>query len=195
MQKHLVVRVLAGLSLLCSPLVVGAQTPAAVFDGKPEFKEGKALGYFIWRDGDTWKLRWMTFGAAHKFAGRVVVEGGEIESFKRIDPDKERQLIRPGKPGAVVRGPRGRAVGVRPGRAPVVAEKNEDRIEQESETIVRWLTNTNDDLDGVDIKVTRSTRLLRFNLLIDGEARPQEVEIGRNNVKPGESPVRALLRP
>jgi hypothetical protein len=195
MQKHLVVRVLAGLSLLCLPLAGGAQTPAAVFDGKPEFKEGKALGYFIWRDGDTWKLRWMTFGAAHKFAGRVVVEGGEIESFKRIDPDKERQLIRPGKPGAVVRGPRGRAVGVRPGRAPVVAEKNEDRIEQESETIVRWLTNTNDDLDGVDIKVTRSTRLLRFNLLIDGEARPQEVEIGRNNVKASESPVRALLRP
>jgi hypothetical protein len=30
-----------------------AATPAARFDGQPKFKEGKALGYFIWRDRDT----------------------------------------------------------------------------------------------------------------------------------------------
>jgi hypothetical protein len=57
------------------------QTTALRFDGRPAFKEGKALGYFIWRDGDTWKLRWTTFGAEHRFTGRVVVEGGQIASF------------------------------------------------------------------------------------------------------------------
>ena len=171
-----------------------AQTPAEQFDGKPEFKEGKALGYFIWRDGDTWKIRWMTFGAQHRMNGRVVVEGGEIKSFKRIDVDKEREVIRPGHAGTVVRGPRGRVRGVTPGVAPVVREKELDKIEQESETIVRWMTNTNDDLDGVDVKVTESATGLMFNLQIEGKPVPNEVEVGKTNFKPGVLPLRVRLK-
>jgi hypothetical protein len=75
------------LSVASLPLAtdqVPTPLPASTFDGKPSFKEGKALGYFVWRDGDTWKLRWTTFGAEHKFMGRVVVEGGNVKSFKRI---------------------------------------------------------------------------------------------------------------
>src|SRR5688572_31498129 len=119
-----------------------AQTAAERFDGRPTFKEGKALGYFIWRDGDTWKLRWTTFGAEHRFNGRIVLEGGELKSFKRIDVDEERKVIRPGAPTRVVRGPAGRVRGVRPGRAPVVAERTEDKIEQEDERTLLWLTRT-----------------------------------------------------
>lgn len=186
----------AGLILLTLASIAapgGAQTPATSFDGRPTYKEGKALGYFVWRDGDTWKLRWMTFGAEHKFSGRVVVEGGEIRSFKRVDVDEERKIIRPGSGPTVVRGPRGRVRSVRPGRAPVVAERTEDKIEQEDERTVRWFTTTTDDVDGVDIKVTESATVLRLNLLIDGQPRPMEVEVGRDNFKPGENPVRVRL--
>jgi hypothetical protein len=186
--------IVVAVCVMTYPNVAAAQTSAATFDGKPEFKEGKALGYFIWRDGETWKIRWTTFGAAHKFTGRVVAEGGEISSFKRIDVDTERKVIRPGHAGQVVRGPRGRVVGVRPGQRAVVAEKTMDKIEQQSETIVQWLTNTDDDLDGVDIKVTSSTTALRFNLMIDEKARPEEVEVGKNNVKPGVNPIRVLIK-
>jgi hypothetical protein len=66
--------IVTALSLIIAP-AAAAQTAAAQFDGRPTYKEGKALGYFIWRDGDTWKLRWMTFGAEQRFTGRIVVEG------------------------------------------------------------------------------------------------------------------------
>ena len=182
------------LLLLVAPMA-SAQTLAARFDGRPEFKEGKALGYFIWRDGDTWKLRWTTFGAEHRFNGRIVLEGGELKSFKRIDVDEERKVIRPGAPTRVVRGPAGRVRAVRPGRAPVVAERTEDKIEQEDERTLLWQTRTDDDIDGIDFKVTESTVVIRFNLMIDGEARPAEVEVGKENFKPNENPVRARLKP
>lgn len=84
-MRRLVILFLAALALAAGGSVVSAQTLAARFDGRPTFKEGKALGYFIWRDGDTWKLRWMTFGAEQRFAGRIVVEGGDVASFKRIN--------------------------------------------------------------------------------------------------------------
>ena len=167
---------------------------ASTFDGKPTFKEGKALGYFVWRDGDTWKLRWTTFGAEHRFMGRVVVEGGNIKSFKRIDVDEERKVIRPGHAPTVVRGPRGRVRAVAPGRAPVVAERTLDKIEQEDEHTLQWNTNTNDDVDGVDVKVTNEATGIRFNLMIDGKPRPLEVEVGHNNTKPGVNPVRVALK-
>jgi hypothetical protein len=175
-------------------LSVSAQTPAFRFDGRPTFKEGKALGYFIWRDGDTWKLRWTTFGAEHRFSGRVVVEGGEVASFKRIDVDEERKVIRPGTGPTVVRGPRGRVRSVRPGRAPVVAERTEDKIEQQDERTLQWLTQTDDDVDGIDFKVSGSAVVIRFNLMIDGEPKPAEVEVGKENFKPNENPVRARLK-
>lgn len=181
------------LALITS--IASGQTLAVRFDGRPEFKEGKAYGYFIWRDGDTWKLRWTTFGAEHRFNGRIVLEGGEIKSFKRIDVDEERKVIRPGHAPRVVRGPAGRVRGVRPGRAPVVAERTEDKIEQEDERTLLWLTRTDDDVDGIDFKVSESTVVIRFNLLIDGEAKPAEVEVGRENFKPNENPVRVRLKP
>lgn len=183
------------LPIYARPLKLDAQMPASSFEGRPTFKEGKALGYFVWHEGDTWKLRWMTFDAAHKFTGRVVVVGGEIESFKRIDVDTERQVVRPGRPRTVVRGPRGRVVATRPGRGAVVTEKTQDKIEQENETTVQWQTQTDDDLDGIDFKVTASSSRIRLFLLIDGKAQPYEVEVGRNNVKAGASPLIVQLKP
>jgi hypothetical protein len=163
-------------------------------DGQPKFSDGKAFGYFLWRDRDTWKLRWMTFGAEHRFSGRVTVEGGAIQSLKRIDVDTERRVLVPGRPGRVVRGPRGRVVGRAGGRAPVVASREEDRIEQETEEVIQFVTRTDDDVDGLDFKVTPSSRLLRFVLEIDGARRPAEIEVGRENFKPNEDPLVVRLQ-
>jgi hypothetical protein len=170
-------------------VVLFAQTNQERFTGKPEFSSGDALGYFVWRDDATWKLRWTTFGNAHRFTGRIVVEGGELRDFKRVDVDEERRVLAPGRPARVVRGPRGRAVGVRPGRGAVVATRVEDRIVQETERLIVFNTETDDDLDGLDFKVTPATTMIRLNLEIDGRARPEEVEVGRGNFKPNENPL------
>jgi hypothetical protein len=171
-----------------------ADTAKGRFEGKPKFDEGEALGYFIWLDGDTWKVRWTTFGAEHHFSGRVTVDGAEIKSFKRIDVDTERKVIAPGRPARVVRGPAGRVRGVAPGRAPVVASRDEDHIVQETEHVLRFSTRTDDDIDGFDFKLKDDSGVLRFMLEIDGKPRPAEVEVGRNNFKPDENPVVVRFR-
>jgi hypothetical protein len=175
-------------------MMVTADTAPVRFNGEPKFDEGNALGYFIWRDGNSWRLRWTTFGAEHRFTGRITVEGGAITSMKRIDVDTERKVIRAGRPGRVVRGPRGRVVGVAGGRAPVVASREEDVIEQETEQVIRFATRTDDDEDGVNFEVSAATALVRFVLEIDGVPRPAEVEVGRENFKPNEHPVVVRLR-
>ena len=171
-----------------------AQTDVAKMTGKPTFSDGKALGYFVWRDGNTWKLRWTTFGAAHRFSGRVVVAGGQVESLKRIDVDEERKVIAPGRAPRVVRGPRGRVRGVSGGRPAVVASREEDHIEQDDERTIRFNTRTDDDIDGFDFKVTAAAEQIRFFLMIDGEPRPREVEVGRENFKPNADPLVVRLR-
>jgi hypothetical protein len=171
-----------------------ADTPLERLQGQPKFSDGKALGYFVWKDGDTWKLRWMTFGSEHRFSGRIVVEGGAIRSLKRIDVDTERRVIAPGRPGRVVRGPRGRVRGRVGGQAPVVASREEDRIEQETEHVIQFTTRTDEDVDGLDFKIDGNAGLLRFVLEIDGEPRPAEVEVGKGNFKPNEHPLVVRLR-
>jgi hypothetical protein len=186
-------------TLTAAIVVIGAvalhaDTAKARFDGKPKFDDGEALGYFVWLDGETWKVRWTTFGAEHRFSGRVTVDGAEFRDFKRIDPDTERRVIAPGRPGRVVRGPRGRVRAVSPGRPPVVASREEDRMEQETEHLLRFNTRTDDDIDGFDFKLNDDRGVLRFVFEIDGEPRPAEVEVGRNNFKPSENPVVVRLR-
>lgn len=180
-------------ALLLSTAGLPAQTDSNRFNGKPVFSEGDALGYFVWRDGDTWKLRWTTFGAEHRFSGRITLDGGELRSFKRIDVDTERKVIAPGRGRRVVRGPAGRAR-VAPGRPAVVATREEDHIEQEGERLIRFTTRTDDDLDGLEFKVTAGTEAIRLVLEIDGAARPEEVEVGADNFKPNQNPLVIRLR-
>ena len=180
--------------ILGGSLALWAATPVARFEGRPQFKEGKALGYFIWKEGDTWKVRWTTFGAEKRFTGNVTVEGDEVKSLKRVDVDEERRVIRPGRPARVVRGPRGRVRGVAPGRAPVVAQREEDHINQENEHEIRFDARTDDDIDGFDFKVGPRTDRIRFRLEIDGRTQAEEIEIGSRNIHPDEDPVIAVLR-
>ena len=186
--------------LFCAVLIVAATSAlsadvaAARFDGRPKFHEGDALGYFVWKEGDTWKLRWTTFGSQHRFSGRILVDGGEVASMKRIDADTERKVVAPGRAPHIVRGPGGRVRRVEGGRPAVVKTKEEDKIEQENEHEIRFNTRTDDDIDGVDFKVTSATRRVRFILEIDGAPKPAEVEIGRENFKPKDHPLIAQLR-
>jgi hypothetical protein len=180
-----------GLSIAA---LASAQTNVAQFAGEPEFDRGDALGYFIWKDRDTWKLRWTTFGAEHVFSGRIAVEGGEITSMRRIDVDTESRVIREGRSPRAVRGPRGRVIGTTGGRPPVVATRDEDFIEQETEQVIRFRTRTDDDLDGLNFEVDDDATVIRFNLQIGGEPRPLEVEVGENNFKPNENPIVVRLK-
>ena len=193
-------RAVRGVAAVLGLVVLGfaaglhGQNSEDPFIGKPQFSEGDALGYFVWKDGDTWKVRWTTFGAEHRFTGRVTLEGGAIRSFKRVDADVERKIIAPGRPRRVVRGPAGRVRGVQPGRSAVVASRDEDQIHQETEQSIRFAARTDDDLDGFDFRVSDVTKAIRLVLEIDGQARPGEVEVGKQNFKPNQHPVLIRLR-
>jgi hypothetical protein len=175
--------------LILSVPVAALEVKADQLKGKPEFSSGDALGYFVWIDGNTWKLRWTTFGAEHRFTGRITIDAGEFRKFKRIDRDTERKVLAPGRAPRVVRGPRGRVVGTTGGRPAVVASKEEDVILQETERLIRFNTKTNDDADGVDFEISPEVTSVRFMLQIEGKPVAQEVELGKSNLKPNEMPL------
>ena len=179
--------------LVAAGAVPVAAADAARFDGRPAFVEGSDRGYFVWRDGETWHVRWTTQGAQRRFTGQVTAEGGDLKSLKRIDVEKERPLLAPGRPGHAWRGPRGR-LHVRPGRGPVVAEREQDRIEKDGDREIHWLSRTDADIDGFDFKVDSHVTHLRFVLEVDGESRPGLVEFGRANLRPERNPYGVDLR-
>lgn len=169
-----------------------ARAQADRFEGKPAFAEGVDLGYYVWKEGNTWHVRWTTKGQMRRFTGSVVAEGGELKSLKRIDVESERSVLYPGRSPRVVYGPRGRAH-VRRGRAPVVVEREQDKIEKDGDNRILFLARTDDDIDGFDFKVDERVKALRFVLEIDGKQLPQRVEIGRNNQKAHNIPLVARL--
>ncbi|MEO7191886.1 MAG: hypothetical protein ABI051_12595 [Vicinamibacterales bacterium] len=184
--------------LICAVSVPLSAVPPAVqapapFDGRPTFKEGSDRSYFVWRDGDKWHVRWTTMGTERVFTGTVRSTGGQLDDLKRIDVDSELKVIRPGRPARVVRGPAGRVRGVAPGRGPVVASKTEDHIQKVDDHLIRWTTRTDDDIDGFDFKAG-DVRALTFDLKIQGQARPQSVEIGKSNRTPESNPFTVRLR-
>lgn len=180
-----------GLYLLLVVPPASAQTE--LFDGRPEFKEGHDMSYYVWREGDTWKLRWTTTGAMRHFTGHVTAEGGELKSLKRIDVETERKVLRPGRAPRIAVGPRGR-VYRRGGAPPVVAEKTQDKFEKEGDRRIHFSTRTDDDIDGFDFKVDDKVTTLRFMLEINSKALPRNVETGKNNQHPPTVPFEVKLR-
>lgn len=181
------------LSVLLYAPRAAAQQPN-IFDGRPAFAEGIDLGYYLWRDQDGWHVRWTTMGPMRTFTGSVASEGGKLKSLKRVDVETERRVLYPGRPGHVVLGPRGRVVGVRPGRAPVVATREQDHIEKDGDYRIVFAARTNNDIDGFDFKLDDAVDVLRFVLNIDGTPRPIVVEMGRNNVKAASLPLVVRLK-
>jgi hypothetical protein len=183
--------------LLCLPMLARS-TPAraqvAAFDGRPVFSEGADLGYYLWKEDDTWRVRWTTKGVMRHFAGSVSAEGGNLKSLKRVDVETERKVLYPGRPGHVFVGPRGR-LHATPGRAPVVVSRDQDKIEKDGDNRIVFTARTNDDIDGFDFKTDDKVTALRFVLEIDGRQLPNLVEFGRNNQKATVIPLVVLLRP
>src|SRR5215510_15105672 len=146
------------LVVAASPLAAG--DPAWV-EGRPAISEGLERSYYLWRDGDGWHVRWTTAGGAHRFTGSVVAEGGELKSLKRVDPEEEARILRPGRPARVVYGPYGHPH-VRPGRGPVVAEHTEDHVSKDGDRRIVWTSRNNGDIDGFNFKAEKSVERLRF---------------------------------
>ena len=180
---------------LIGSLVVssGASAQTELYDGRPAFAEGTDLGYYLWRDGDTWHLRWTTLGRMRSFTGLVESEGGKLKSLKRIDVESESRVLYPGRTRRVVVGPRGRAR-VRGGRAPVVATREQDKIEKDGDARIIFAARTNDDIDGFDFKVDDNVESLRFVLEVDGRPAANMVDGGKGNYKPGTLPLIIRLK-
>jgi len=183
--KKLGVILLAVLTLTLSPSVFAQ---ADKFDGRPAFAEGIDLGYYIWREGDKWLVRWTTKGPNRKFTGSVVAEGGELRDLKRIDLDEERKVLYPGRAPHVWVGPRGRTH-VGGGRAPVVVERKQDRIEKDGDNRIVFAAITSNDIDGFNFKVDSKVTTLRFVLEINGRQMAQKIEFGKDNQKPSSLPL------
>lgn len=167
---------------------------ASTFDGKPDFSKGDEISYYVWRDGDEWHVRWTTNGTAHRFNGSVMAEDGELKSLKRIDVEAESKVVRSGRAPHVVRGPRGRVVGVRGGRAPVVVNREQDKIEKDGDKRIHFLSLNDGDIDGFDFKVDKNVTSLKFALEIDGKSAPRRIEIGKSNAKPSGDPFSVSLK-
>jgi hypothetical protein len=181
----------AVLAVVAAMVVAAVSLGAAekgMFEGRPEFKEGRELGYYVWVDGDTWHVRWTTMGGQRRFAGQVTGEGGDLKSLKRVDVEEESRLVRAGRAPRVVRGPRGRVRGVAPGRTAVVATKEEDKIAMDGDRRIVFTSKNDGDIDGFSFKVADNVRHLRFALEVDGKSRPADVEVGRSNRQPGGNP-------
>ncbi len=174
------------MAAVLPPARVRAQAPVAAFEGRPFFSEGADLGYYLWKDGDTWKLRWTTRGALRHFAGSVTAEGGKLKSLKRIDVEKERKALFPGRVPHPVAGARGN-VRTKGGRPPVVVDR--DKIDRDGDNRIVFSTRTNDDIDGFDFKTDKQVTDLRFLLEIDGKEYPRLVEFGRGNQKASNIPL------
>ncbi|MFA5035190.1 MAG: hypothetical protein WC500_05370, partial [Candidatus Margulisiibacteriota bacterium] len=50
----------------------------APFVGKPDYKAGTDLGYFIWSDESGYHIRWSADGSSHKFSGNLISMGGTV---------------------------------------------------------------------------------------------------------------------
>ena len=179
-QLKKLIMVFLSVSLLSFTPSVLAQ--ADMFDGRPTFSEGADLGYYVWREGDKWKVRWTTMGPLRRFTGSVVAEGGDLHDLKRIDLEEERRVLYPGRAPSVWVGPRGRTH-VGGGRAPVVVERKQDIIKKEGDRTIVFNAKTANDIDGFDFKVDKKVTALRFVMDIDGRKAPQRVEVGKNNRK------------
>lgn len=184
---------LLGMVMVMTAAGVSASVDATRFEGRPIFREGFDRGYYVWHEGDQWHVRWTTKGAALDFTGQVIADGGKVTDLDRVDLEKESRVVRTGSRPVVVRGPRGR---LRTERRPTTAvvTKEQDRVEKDGDRTIRFRARTDADIDGFDFEVDKDVKALRFVLQVEGQSRPVDVEVGKNNAKPDGNPFTVTLR-
>lgn len=175
--------------------VAAAAAPddAAKFEGRPDFTPGSDRGYFVWREGNKWHVRWTTQGGTLRFTGNVQAVGGKLKGLKRIDVEKETAVIRRGAPPRVWVGPRGRTH-VRGGAPPVVATTVEDKIEKEGDQKIYWISKNEADLDGFDFEVAEGVEVLKFEMLIGGKTNAMFVRAGKDRSTVSGNPFRVDVK-
>ncbi len=173
-------------------ILPSVKAQADMFDGKPTFAQGTDLGYFIWREGDTWHIRWITKEKMRKFSGSIASDGGKLKSLKRIDVDSERVVLYVAKIPRVEIGLDGKGY-FRGGKAPVIVESM-DKLKKDGDNRIEFLARTNDDIDGFDFNVDDRVVSLSFVLKIDGRNVPQLIEMGNKNQKAESLPLRVRLK-
>ena len=172
--------------LAAVPILMLAPAPliqSSVFDGRPSFSQSVELGYYLWRDGNSWHVRWTTKGRARTFAGSISATGGSLKSFQRIDVDSERKILYPG---------RGRLLTIVVG-APTPSAGRPPVLKMGDDGKLNFDALTENDIDGFDFEV-EDVDELRFDLAIDGSALPNRIMIGRKNKKPSELPLIIVLK-
>ena len=185
--------VLLGVALVHLSASLGAAVDPARFEGRPVFREGFDRGYYVWSDGREWHVRWTTPGRLLDFTGQVIADGGKLNDLDRVDLEKESRVVRTGSRPVVVRGPRGRLRTERRGTTAVVT-REQDKVEKDGDRTIRFRARTDADLDGFDFTVDRNVTALRFVLEIEGQSRPTDVEVGRNNARVDGNPFTVTLR-
>ena len=181
-----------GLALSCPSPDSAAEVPR--FDGRPAIEEGPERGYFVWRDGEIWHVRWTARGAQRHFTGEVVAEGGKLKSLKRIGLDTEVLARSQGQSGGVIVSPEAPYGKVVKSRPPSVRTRPQDHVDKESDREIRWNSRTDTDVDGFDFKVTVDVLSLRFLCAIDGQAVPADVFAGSGRVHPDLNPFVVALK-
>ncbi|MGE0042127.1 MAG: hypothetical protein AB7H88_06835 [Vicinamibacterales bacterium] len=169
-----------------------AETRQAMFEGRPAFGAGLERGYYVWRDGDRWHVRWTTTGRPQTFSGTVVAAGGDIADLDRVDLEREARVVRTGSRPVLERGPRGR-LHVEPRPTVAVVPAGGDRVEHD-DNVIRFHARTDADIDGFDFTPAPGVRELRFVLEVDGQSRAVDVEVGRDNRRPDGNPFTVALR-
>lgn len=184
---------LGGLLFLSSAGIAATSQDESRFEGRPVFREGSDRGYYVWRDGNRWHVRWTTQGKLLNFSGQVIAEGGKLSDLDRVDLERESKIVRTGSRPVLVRGPYGRVHAERR-PATAVVTKEQDKVEKDGDRTIRFRARTDADIDGFDFEVDKNVSALRFVLQVDGQTRAVDVEVGRNNAKAGGNPFTVHLR-
>lgn len=175
-------------ALMLAPASLDQTAP---YDGRPKFKKAVDLSYYVWRDGNSWHVRWTTTGHMRIFAGSVTASGGKLKSFKRIHLESERKAMYGDRLLTISVSPRvGGASDIRP---PVFRTREQDLFKLDEDGQITFSARTENDIDGFDFKV-EDVEQLQIDLGIDGSALPNRVEIGRKNKKPSELPLIFTLK-
>lgn len=177
------------------PIMMLAPAPAmqtAVYDGRPAFSRSLDLGYYVWREGDKWHVRWTTKNRGNTFAGSVTAMGGKLKSLRQIDVAAEWKILNPGGRLLTISVDPGASRGVRSG-LPVFSSRDRDHSKMEGDSQIVFNARTENNIDGFDFTVDDVDEL-QINLEIDGRALPNRVAVGRKNEKPLSLPLTVTLR-
>ncbi len=136
--------------------------------GKPKgYSSGKESEYAIWYQDGTWHIRATTVkGTKARFSGSVAVEGGEFTEGTFDQLEKSH----------------------RKASSDWVAL---DRAKKE----MQFIFGNAGGLDGVDFKVSDSSRNVRFGLILGSNTSPANVLIGRSGAHPDAVPFTLPAHP